>query len=392
MDDLINYLQKNTVRKASSISKIKTKSKPHPNQNDFTGIKMKNNINLIFNSFNEYNRRLKNSSNKLIKSQGNTIAKENIIIGLRKDLENTIAKENIIIGLRKDLEYHKLVNKNYNVYKEYANEVCDYYKQNYEEIFQYKANLRYDLRDFVKIVDGYEEEIEKYKNDRIAMIKTSEDIIKFKKGEKVRMEERLRKLNNDLEIQGKKLTKVSDLLNDYQTENETYQQKLVMNELTHLERYEILNDKYKKLLAKYDFYINKQLEEEDLADLKLQDNLIKNLFLRNIANEIRKQIKEIQIAHQKYNEEEEMIKVWGKSFYNKLKKRKLEMELLSKENNNKVDDDHEANNMRTIPNTKDTNKLNNINIHINFSNLRKSTNSKNKSNKNKINLTSTGTG
>ena len=391
MDDLINYLQKNTVRKASSISKIKTKSKPHPNQNDFTGIKMKNNINLIFNSFNEYNRRLKNSSNKLIKSQG-----------------NTIAKENIIIGLRKDLEYHKLVNKNYNVYKEYANEVCDYYKQNYEEIFQYKANLRYDLRDFVKIVDGYEEEIEKYKNDRIAMIKTSEDIIKFKKGEKVRMEERLRKLNNDLEIQGKKLTKVSDLLNDYQTENETYQQKLVMNELTHLERYEILNDKYKKLLAKYDFYINKQLkmrkleleykdknlfkEEEDLADLKLQDNLIKNLFLRNIANEIRKQIKEIQIAHQKYNEEEEMIKVWGKSFYNKLKKRKLEMELLSKENNNKADDDHEANNMRTIPNTKDTNKLNNINIHINFSNLRKSTNSKNKSNKNKINLTSTGTG
>ena len=87
MDDLINYLQKTTVRKASSISKIKTKSKPHPNQNDFTGIKMKNNINLIFNSFNEYNRRLKNSSNKLIKSQGNTIAKENIIIGLRKDLE-----------------------------------------------------------------------------------------------------------------------------------------------------------------------------------------------------------------------------------------------------------------------------------------------------------------
>jgi hypothetical protein len=211
---------------------------------------------------------------------------------LIKSQGNTIAKENIIIGLRKDLEYHKHVNKNYNVYKEYANQVCDYYKQNYEEIFQYKANLRYDLRDFVKIMDGYEEEIEKYKNDRIAMIKTSEDIIKYKKGEKVRMEERLRKLNNDLEIQGKKLTKVSDLLNDYQSENETYQQKLNMNELTHLERYEILNDKYKKLLAKYDFYINKQLkmrkleleykdknlfkEEEDLADLKLQDNLIKN--------------------------------------------------------------------------------------------------------------------
>lgn len=387
MDGLINYLQKSIVRKASSISKIKTKSKSHPNLSDFTGIKMKNNINLIFNSFNEYNRKLKLSSNKLIKSQG-----------------NNIAKENIIIGLRKDLEYHKHVNKNYNVYKDYANEICDYYKQNYEEIFQYKANLRYDLRDFVKIIDGYEEDIEKYKNDRIAMIKTSEDIIKYKKGEKVRMEERLRKLNNDLEIQGKKLTKVSDLLNDYQSENENYQEKLNMNELTHLERYEILNDKYKKLLAKYDFYINKQLkmrkleleykdknlfkEEEDLADLKLQDNLIKNLFLKNIANEIRKQIKEIEIAHQKYNEEEEMIKTWGKSFYNKLKKKKLEMELLAKENNNKFDD-NESNNMRTIPNSN--NKLNNINIHINFNNLRKSMKNKNKSIKNKINLTSAGT-
>ena len=55
--------------------------------------------NLIFNSFNEYNRRLKNSSNKLIKSQGNTIAKENIIIGLRKDLE--YHKDSLIKLIRK---------------------------------------------------------------------------------------------------------------------------------------------------------------------------------------------------------------------------------------------------------------------------------------------------
>ena len=79
------------------------------------------------------------------------------------------------MSLRKDLDYHKNVNKNYNIYKKYATDVCDYYKQNFEEIFQYKSKLSYDLKDFIKLLDNYEEEIEKCKNDRQTMIKTNEN-------------------------------------------------------------------------------------------------------------------------------------------------------------------------------------------------------------------------
>ena len=62
-------------------------------------------------------------------------------------------------------------------------------------------------------------------------------------------------------------------------------------------------------------------EEEDLADLNLPDNLLKNVFLREIATEIKKQINETESANQKYLEAQELLKFLGKVFYNKVKQR-----------------------------------------------------------------------
>ena len=320
----LSFPETKNIRKASSISKIKINSVS--NMNDYAGTKMKSHIKEIINSFNDYNLRSRSTAAKLIKAEN-----------------NNIAKESVILSLRKDLDYHKNVNHNYNIYQKYANDICDYYKQNFEEIFQYKSNLRDDLKDFIKMVDGYEEEIEQCKKDRKTMIKTNEDIIRYKKEEKEKMGERLRKLNYDLEKQDKQLNNINKMLNEYQEQNETYMDKLNTSELTHMERYEILEDKYNKVLAKYHFYVDKEMkkrkleldykdgnlckEEEDLADLKLQDNLLKNVFLREIANEIKKQIKEIELVNQKYLEEQELLKFLGKVFYNKVKQRRAEMEL-----------------------------------------------------------------
>ena len=351
------------IRKASSISKIKIKINSPPNMNDYTGTKMKSHIKEIINSFNDYNLRSRSTAAKLIKAEN-----------------NNIAKENVILSLRKDLDYHKNVNHNYNIYQKYANDICDYYKQNFEEIFQYKSNLRDDLKDFIKIVDGYEEEIEQCKKDRKTMIKTNEDIIRYKKEEKGKMGERLSKLNYDLEKQDKQLNNINKMLNEYQEQNETYMDKLNSSELTHKKRYEILEDKYKKVLAKYHFYVDKEMkkrkieldykdsnlckEEEDLADLKLQDNLLKNVFLREIANEIKKQIKEIELVNQKYLEEQELLRFLGKVFYNKVKQRRAEMELtqestiksLCKSKSRKKFDTKSSNSIKNF---------NNINIQIN---------------------------
>ena len=338
MEGIINYLKKTAVRKGSSVSKIRPKLIPHPNLSDYTGIKMKNNIKEIFNSFNDYNLKLKRKTNELIKAQ-----------------TDKIAKENIILSLRKDLNFHKNINKNFNIYKQYSDDVCDYYKQNFEEIYEFKAKLKYDLRDFIKVLDGYESQIAECKRNRKAIIKTSEDLIIFKKNEQEKMVKQLTKLNYDLEIQGEKLSEITIKINN--------------SELHSMENYELLETKYKMLVAKYDFYINKELkmrkleldykdknlckEEEDLADLKLQDQLVQNIFLKNIAKDIKKQIQEVELAHKKYLEEEEEIKFLGKVFFNKVKQRRMEKELLAtEENQNKSNKNTTTVNSKTRANTK----------------------------------------
>ena len=313
---------------------------------------MKNNIKEIFNSFNDYNLKLKRQTNELIKAQ-----------------TDKIAKENIILSLRKDLNFHKNINKNFNIYKQYSDDVCDYYKQNFEEIYEFKAKLKYDLRDFIKVLDGYESQIAECKRNRKAIIKTSEDLIIFKKNEQEKMVKQLTKLNYDLEIQGEKLSEITEKLNNFKAENEENMLKINNSELHSMENYELLETKYKMLVAKYDFYINKELkmrkleldykdknlckEEEDLADLKLQDQLVQNIFLKNIAKDIKKQIQEVELAHKKYLEEEEEIKFLGKVFFNKVKQRRMEKELLAtEENQNKSNKNTTTVNSKTRANTK----------------------------------------
>ena len=382
----LSFPKTTTIRKASSISKIKVKLTSHPNINDYTGAKMKSHLKEILNSFNDYALKSKSTAAKLIKAEN-----------------NNIAKESVILSLRKDLDYHKFVNKNYNIYKKYATDICDYYKQNFEEIFQYKSNLSYDLKDFIKLVDKYEEEIKKCNTDRQTTIKTSEDIMKYKKGEKAKMEERLRKLNYDLEKQDKKLNNITNLLKEYQEQNENYLDRLNNTELSHMERYEILEDKYNKLVAKYKFYTDRELkkrkieldykdnnlckEEEDLADLKLQDNLLKNVFLREIANEIKKQINEIEIVNQKYLEEQELLKFLGKVFYNKVKQRRAETEIAQEEMSKTMC----ASRSKKKLNARGNNSINTINIQINTGNTRDNIINSTKDSKSKMNFTTTGT-
>ena len=388
MNSKLILLKNKNTRKASSISKIRVKYNPRCSLADYTGTKMKSHINEILTSFRNYTNKSKTTANKLIKAEG-----------------NYIAKKNVILSLREDLAYHKKINKNYNIYKKYANDICNYYKQNFEEIFEYKANLRDDLKDFIKVLDGYEDAILQCKEDKKSMIKTSEDIIKYKKSEKEKMGERLRKINYDLEKQDKKLNNITEILNEYKEQNENYLEKLNNSELAHMIKYEILEDKYKKLVAKYDFLFDKELkrrkieldykdknlckEEEDLADLKLKDNILKNEYLKEIAAEIKKQIKEIEAINQKNLEEEELLKFLGKVFFNKVKQRRAEMELTT-ENQNQ---NNKTRSKKKLNTTKAENNINLNNIMINTGNS-KDNNSINttKDTKMKINYTTTGSG
>ena len=334
MQEKIKLWKSSTLRVASSISKIKVKYNYPPSigeyKEPFNENKMRFKINEILKSFSSYNNKSKSTAAKLIKEE---------------HLKN--AKENIIISLREDLEYHKKINRHYLLYKQYATDISNYYKQNFDEIFKYKSDLCTDLSDFIKVVEGYEEQIKKYNKERDTMIKTNNDIIKYKCSEKEKMNETINKLNYDLEIQKNKLDKINTTLNYFKEQNETYFDRLNNNELEHLEQFENLNDKYKRLKAQYDIYFNMEIkrrklelgfqdsnlckEEKDDINLKLQDKICQNVFLKEIVNEIKKQINEIESINHRTAEEEQLIKFLGKVFYNKVKKREEEKNKIAQE-------------------------------------------------------------
>ena len=332
MEEKIKYWKANTKRNASSISKIKVKYKYPPSIGEYSETKVKSRINEILNSFSTYNQNSKSTAAKLIKEE---------------HLKN--AKESVILSLREDLEYHKKINKSYLLYKQYTNDLCNYYKQNFDEIFKFKSDLRDDLCDFIRVVEGFEDQIKQCNKDRETMIKTNNDIIKFKNEEKEKLNERINALNYDLEKQKIKLDKINSTLNEYKSQNENYINKLNNTELNYMEKFEDLESKYKRLKSQYDVYFNMEMkkrkleldykddnlcrDETDKVNLSLQDKIVKNVFLKEIVDEIKRQINEIEAVNKRSEEEEQMIRFLGKAFYNKVKQRRALKET-AKENNN----------------------------------------------------------
>ena len=328
MEEKFKYWKANTKRNASSISKIKVSLKYPPNNGEYSEIKVHSKINEILNIFSAYNKKSKSTAAKLIKGEN-----------------SKNAKENIILLLREDLEYHKKINKSYLLYKQYTSDICDYYKQNFDEIFKYKTDLREDLGDFIKVVERFEAQIKQYNEERKAMIKTNNDIIKFKNEEKEKLNDRIKVLNNDLEKQKNKLDSINETFNQYRSQNENYINRLNKTELNYIEQFEELEAKYKRLKAQYEIYFDIEMkrrkmeldlkdenlcrDERDKADLQLQDKIVRNNFLKEILEEIKRQINEIEKLNKLSEEEEEMIKFLGKAFYNKVKQRRAE-----KTNNN----------------------------------------------------------
>ena len=323
MEEKFKFWKANTKRNASSISKIKVNLKYPPGIGEYSDFKVRSKINEILNFVSDYNKKSKSTAAKLI-----------------KEVHSKNAKESIILLLREDLQYHKKINKSYLLYKQYATDILNYYKQNYEEITKYKMDLRTDLQDFITVVERFEDQIKQYNKEREMMIKTNNDIIKYKNQEKEKLNARINVLNNDLEKQKIKLDSINETFNDYQTQNENYIEKLNKSELNFLEQFEDLESKYKRLKAQYEMYFNMEMkrrkneldlrddnlcrEEKDMADLKLQDKIVHNNFLKEMVEEIKNQIKEIEDMNKRSEEEEQMIRFLGKAFYKKVKQRREE--------------------------------------------------------------------
>ena len=256
---------------------------------------------------------------------------------LIKKTNMKIAKENIIVSLRRELKFQKLLNRNLLSYKEYADKNANEYKANYDNICKYRNQIHDDLSGFVSLINNFENDISNYKKEKEVMIKTNESLINYKSEEQNKMKKKLEELNNDTKNQDNKLEYLRKTLREYRDERDQYYGNMQKDELKHLSKDEKLISEYKRLENLYQYYfdlevrnrktkldgMNKNLfaDEEDTALLKLKEKQVMGDFLRNIIRDIQIQMSEIDNVKKKMKEDKNIEKLLGKRGAEKYRQR-----------------------------------------------------------------------
>ena len=293
MEEKFKYWKANTKRNASSISKIKVSLKYPPNNGEYSEIKVHSKINEILNIFSAYNKKSKSTAAKLIKGEN-----------------SKNAKENIILLLREDLEYHKKINESYLAYEKYAEDLCKTYKKNFDDIFIYKKDLTEDLKDFIILLKNFEENKIELCKEKKLIKQSNEDILKYKLEEQKNLNNKIIKLSDDLEKQSVILKDLNAILKTNLSMNQNNLMDLQNEELRYKDKLEIMENAYKKLIYRYNYYqdmtvlerkkkfagensyINK--EETDEASIKLKEEVIKNNYLKKEIDALKNKMKEFE--------------------------------------------------------------------------------------------------
>ena len=287
--------------------------------------------------FENINTELKDIKKIIQESENSTNKNGKILI---KNTNINIAKENIILSLRKELKFQKLLNSKLLLYKENVENNSNIYKKNYEDICKYKKQLHEDLSDFIKLMENYEKLEVDYQKEKEMIIKTNENLINYKKDETVKMKTRLDKLNTDTQNQYNNIEKLRSAIREYSNQNNDYIVKFENNEAAHDERYEMLLSEFKRVENEYKYLLDLELqrrknnldrmnknlyaEEEGMAVLRLSDKQVEGQFLKNIIRDIQSQIHEIELLNKRMDEDREIAKLLGKRGAEKYRERMSE--------------------------------------------------------------------
>jgi hypothetical protein len=239
----------------------------------------------------------------------NNIKKSNELVS---NTQKSLSKKNIISSLKDDLDYHKKINENYLAYEKYAEDLYKCYKKNYEDISIYKNDLTEDLKDFIELMKEYDENQKALFKEKKLIIQSNEDIIKFKLEEQKNLEKKISKLNEDLDKQNISLKDLNAIVKLNMSLNLNNYLNLQNEELKYKEKLETLENAYKKLIHKYNYYqdmttleykkkfANDNLnysEEANEASIKLKEESIKNNYLKKEINDLKNKMKEIDILN-----------------------------------------------------------------------------------------------
>ncbi len=276
--------------KSTKFKDLRVSKTHHLSLSNYNPKARKEKINRIRQTINSYNIKNIKLSNELV-----------------NNTKKVISKKSLIISLREDLEYHKKVNDSYIAYEKYATDLCNDYKKNFEDIYIYKVNLTRELKDFIELMKEYEETEKVLINEKELIKQSNEDIIKFKLEEQKNLEKKISKLNEDLDKQNISLKDLNAILKLNMSLNQNNYLNLQNEELKYKEKLETLENAYKKLIHKYNYYqdmttleykkkfanenLNKS-EEANEASIKLKEESIKNNYLKNQIDAIKNKMKE----------------------------------------------------------------------------------------------------
>jgi hypothetical protein len=226
---------------------------------------------------------------------------------LVSNTQKSLSKKNLILSLREDLEYHKKINENYKSYEKYADDLCKCYKKNFDDIFIYKKDLTEDLKDFIKMLKDFEVDEKDLINQKRMIKQSNEDIIKYKLEEQINLNKKIIKLNQDLEKQSITLKDLNAILKSNLSMNQNNLINLQNEELKYKDKLEMLENAYKKLIYRYNYYQdlitletkrkfineNSNIDETNEASIKLKEETIKNNYLKKEINAMKNKMKEI---------------------------------------------------------------------------------------------------
>ena len=223
--------------------------------------------------------------------------------------QKSISKKNLILSLKEDLEYHKKINDSYLAYEKYAEDLCKSYKKNFDDIFIYKKDLTEDLKDFINLLKSFEENKINLINEKKLIRQSNEDILKYKLEEQNKLNNEIIKLSKDLEKQSDVLKDLNAILKFNLSMNQNNLMEIQNEELKYKDKLEKMENAYKKLIYKYNYYQDMTVlerrkkfagdnsfnkEETDEASIKLKEEVIKNNYLKKEIDALKNKMKEFE--------------------------------------------------------------------------------------------------
>ena len=243
--------------------------------------------------------------------------KENIkkTKNLISKIKSIINKENLIIQLRSEFRYIKDLNGNYQNYLSSIKQLTQSFLKNKIEIEKYANETRASEKNYVKIIDGYENNISDLKSEKKNIIITNEGIIKMKNDTNNTLNIKLLEIQNKINLISDELNKINNkkekLQIQYLNQRKEFMKKeeLQENNLKILQqRYNLLSQLLSSLSHKtylYELYPDEkpiELENKNLAqsileienrNIKLKEEEIKNQNLMDTVKNLSSRITNI---------------------------------------------------------------------------------------------------